>query len=301
MSKRLILIESPARLTLKQQQLWCEGDGQQTRTIPIEDLGILILHHAQITITAPLLSALAEGLVAVVSCNEQHLPVGLQLPLAGHHRHTHIVRAQATVSLPARKQLWRQIICAKIKAQGQVAEYSGRDDRCWYDELAATVRSGDPENSEATAARRYFGRVFGEGFRREAQADGDWINSALNYGYAVVRAAVARAIVGAGLHPSLSLWHSNQYNSYALADDLMEPLRPMVDLIVLELVSENRERDDGMLTSRDRQCLAGVMTQDVTVDGQPMPIFTALERMTASLRDVMMDDAKTIQIPMTVV
>ncbi|MBI5893695.1 MAG: type II CRISPR-associated endonuclease Cas1 [Deltaproteobacteria bacterium] len=232
MIKRIIEISNPARLSLKNQQMVVEREGFETTTVPIEDLGVLILDHPAVSHTHGLLTACSENNVAVVICDRKHMPSAVFLPLDGNSLHSKTIAEQIQIKEPTRKRLWQEIIQAKIRGQSKVL-HQAVGDGSPLPQFAARVRSGDPENLEAQASRIYWQKLFGPDFRRDP--DGSGINILLNYGYAIMRAAVARAIVSTGLHPSLGLHHHNQYNSFCLADDLMEPLRPAVDMKVYEL------------------------------------------------------------------
>ncbi len=197
-----------------------ERDGQRVGQVPIEDLGILILNHSGAVVTQGLLDACSENNAVVVCCDGKRLPSSILLPLSGHSVHAETLRAQVAMTLPRRKRLWQQIVRSKITAQARLLGEPGKR----IADLAPLVRSGDPDNIEARAARAYWPLLFGPSFRRNRTGAG--VNSLLNYGYAVLRAVVARAICAAGLHPSVELHHHNRYDSLCLASDLMEPLRP---------------------------------------------------------------------------
>jgi CRISPR-associated protein Cas1 len=258
--------------------------------VPIEDLGILILGGSGITCSASLLSACAENNVAVVVSDEKHLPSAFLLPLAAHDTQTQILEAQITAQLPAQKRTWQEIVKAKIGAQANTLAFIGAQNAILLN-MAKEVRSGDPENLEAQAARYYWPRLFGQDFRRERE--GVWPNALLNYGYAIVRASVARAIVGAGLHPSIGLHHHNKYNPFCLADDLMEPLRPMVDLIGW------RAKKAGVITEINKeakQTMLALLTGSVTIGGVKQEFLPAMHWYAASLRRVFTENGE-LEIP----
>jgi CRISPR-associated protein Cas1 len=228
MNNRVIdLSESGARLSLRLEQLVLERKGETPMTIPFADLAVLVVAHHDIEITQPALAALLRNRGVLIVCDERRLPAGLLLPFGGHHLQTARIIAQAGVRGPKKKRLWQQIVRAKLTNQAAALRALGRN-VVGLPELARQVKSGDPSNIEAQGARRYWGALgLGEGFRRDQDADD--VNRHLNYGYAVLRAFVARAICSAGLHPSLGVHHHNQFNPYCLADDLMEPFRPLID------------------------------------------------------------------------
>ena len=229
----LDISERPASLSVRNSQLSIRFERDEPVTIPLTDIAVVIVSHPQVSYTHAVLSGLALAGALFVTCDEKHLPVSMMLPLVTHSLQTERFAAQAGLALPVRKRIWQQIARAKIQAQARVLkERTGEESGLGA--LASQVRSGDPANLEARAARVYWQKIFGEiEFRRDREQDG--LNACLNYGYAVLRAMVARAICGAGLHPSLSLHHHNRYDAFCLADDLMEPFRPVVDRVVAKL------------------------------------------------------------------
>ncbi|MFW6303056.1 MAG: type II CRISPR-associated endonuclease Cas1, partial [Candidatus Sumerlaeota bacterium] len=221
------------RLSVKYEQLVIEPKESPKRTVPLKEIGVLIFSHPMISCTQAVFSGLAENGGAIVICNSKHLPTAMMLPLVGHSTQCERLIQQSDASLPMRKQLWRSIVKAKICSQAKALEERNGDDH-GLAKIAKSVRSGDLDNREAHAARRYWPLLFkGHDFRRNPDLPG--INAVLNYGYAVLRAITARAICGAGLHPTLGLHHHNRYNPYCLADDLMEPFRPVVDKVAAEI------------------------------------------------------------------
>lgn len=240
MIKRTLYFGNPAYLSLKLEQLVVRmpdsQDNMETvRTIPIEDIGILILDHKQITITQGLIEKLLDCNCALITCSSNHLPVGLMLPLYGNTIQNERFRYQLDASLPLRKQLWQQTIQAKIANQAAVLKYATGSIHNNMQVWATDVRSGDSTNMEARAAAYYWKTLFQDidGFVRGR--DEDEPNNLLNYGYAIVRAVIARALVSSGLLPTLGIHHHNRYNAYCLADDIMEPYRPYVDRTVFDI------------------------------------------------------------------
>jgi CRISPR-associated protein Cas1 len=236
-------------------------DGSEQGRIALDDIGAVIAHSHGITWSNTVFTRLAERSAPVVLCSSNHSPIACVWPLEGNHRQGARLNAQVDAARPLAKRLWRDIVVAKIAMQAAVLESVGREAGA-FDLLARKVRSGDPENVEAQAARRYWPSLFGSDFRRDS--DGDGINGLLNYGYAVLRAIVSRAISAAGLHPSIGLHHSNRGNAFALADDLMEPYRPLVDRAVYNLfmqgvaeVNSDAKRALVALTSLDLDSAVG--------------------------------------------
>lgn len=268
-------------------------------TKPIEDIGIVILDNKRITITQGLLEALLENNCAVITCDSHSMPVGLMLPLYGNSTQNERFREQLEASLPLRKQLWQQTIKAKIENQAAVlASYSKVSTKA-MERWANDVRSGDPENIEGRAAAYYWKNVFSEfkqlaGFTRDR--NGIPPNNLLNYGYAILRAIVARGLVSSGMLPTLGIHHHNRYNAYCLADDIMEPYRPYVDQLVLSIVSEC-EPDDMELTKEVKFKLLGIPTIEVTVNGKRSPLMVAVTQTTASLYKCFSGELRRIAYP----
>lgn len=292
MIKRIVEIGNPARLSLKNRQMVVEREGFESVTVPIEDMGILILDHVAITHTQGLLTACFENNVAVLICNAKHLPGGILLPLEGNSLHSRTIAQQVQITEPTRKGLWKAIVQAKIREQAKVLLYATGDSNP-LPAYAARVKSGDTDNCEAQAARIYWQKLFGHTFRRNPDDSG--INTMLNYGYAVMRAAVARAIVGTGLHPSLGLHHHNQYNSFCLADDMLEPLRPTVDLKVYELYE--KLPGEPALMPESKRALLETLSADCIVNDQRLPLMTSLHHYAASVRKVICGEDKRVEIP----
>lgn len=240
MSHRVVEVSNPSYLTTDLKHLVVQRDGKEVGRVPLEDLGVLVLDSWGIVVTLELQVRLAEENIAVVVCDAKHMPTGMLVGFEGHHQHAKVMREQIDVAEPTKKRLWQAIIQSKIRNQAEAVFRSGqphsRRDANKLAGLATLVRSGDSENMEGQAARVYWPMLFGDEFLRDRDEPG--INACLNYGYAIIRAAVTRALVGTGLHPALGIHHRNLYNAFALADDVMEPLRPMVDLHVYRFRSE---------------------------------------------------------------
>ena len=296
MIKRTLYFGNPAYLSLNLGQLVVktpESDAKPIRTVPIEDVGIVVLDSKQITITQGLMEALLENNCAVISCDSSHLPVGLMLPLCGNTIQTERFRNQIDASLPLKKQLWQQTIQAKISNQTAVLEYATgkihNNMRVW----AGNVRSGDVENMEARAAVYYWKTLFGdEDFirgRDEAEP-----NNLLNYGYAILRAIVARALVSSGLLPTLGIHHHNRYNAYCLADDIMEPYRPYVDKVVYDIVRSSSQLE---LDKEMKAKLLSIATSEVMINGKRSPLMVAVSLTTASLVRCFDGEVKKITYP----
>jgi len=292
MIKRIVEISNPSYLHLKNQQMVIEQNGTLVGQVPIEDLGVLILSNPAITHTHQLLSACWQNNVIVVSCDERFMPGAALIPLDGHSLHAKILASQIEASEATKKRLWAAIVKAKIREQVKVLKAVSKDTG-GLSAYPAKVKSGDPENIEAQAARIYWLRLFGDGFRRNRDDPG--INALLNYGYAVMRSAVARAVVGAGLTPALGIHHRNQYNSFALVDDLIEPLRPLVDVKVHELTTMRTV--EPTLDSATKKELISILGWNINLDGREWPLLVALTHYAASVRDVLAGTQKEAVIP----
>lgn len=293
MIKRTLYFGNPAYLSRKDNQLVVrlpEVEKNDTlpeifkkeahATIPIEDIGVVILDHTRLTITQFLIDGLLENNVALITCNATHMPTGLLLNLAGHTLQSARFKAQINASQPLLKQLWQQTIKAKIVNQATLLEKQKVESgnlRKW----ANDVRSGDADNTEAKAAAYYWKNLFPQlpTFKRERE--GHAPNFFLNYGYAILRAIVARSLVGSGLLPTLGIYHRNQYNHYCLADDIMEPYRPFVDAMVCDWI--NNGEDFTQLNTHAKKYLLGLATADTLLGQERSPLAIAVQRSTASL------------------
>ena len=266
------------------------------KRIPIEDIGVVVLDNKQITITQGALGALLDNNVAVVTCDEHRMPSGLMLPLEGNTTQSERFRDQIEASLPLKKQLWQQTIQAKILNQSSVL-YRQRSLDCGNMEAwAKQVKSGDADNLEGRAAAFYWQNLFGEikGFRRDRE--GVPPNNLLNYGYAILRAVVARSLVGSGLLPTLGIHHHNRYNAYCLADDIMEPYRPYVDKLVAEIVDSGA--DISHLTTELKGKLLAIPVLDVVINGRRSPLMVGVGMTTASLYKCYSGEIRKIAYPM---
>ena len=293
MIKRTLLFAQPAYLSQKQNQLVVKYPEGDQKSVPIEDIGVLVLEHQQITITNNLLQELTYRNVAVINCNQQHLPIGLLMPLEGHTQQSERFRNQIEASLPLKKNLWQQTVQAKINNQATHLSLNGiaiKNMQTW----SRSVTSGDSQNHEARAAAYYWKNIFGlPNFVR--QRKGEPPNHLLNYGYAILRAVVARALVSSGLLPTLGIHHRNKYNAYCLADDIMEPYRPYVDLLVRDLVEQNQHKEE--LNTEHKKILLTVPTLDVVIDQKKSPLLNAVSRTTNSLYECFSGSSRKILYP----
>ena len=267
----------------------------EERTVPVEDIGVVVLDNKQVTITQGLLEALLDNNCAVISCDSKSMPVGLMLPLYGNATQNERFRDQLDASLPLRKQLWQQTVKQKILNQARVLDkYSGQLYPCmtiWSNE----VRSGDPDNLEARAAAFYWKHIFPQYPDFVRDRVGEVPNNMLNYGYAILRAVIARALVSSGLLPTLGIHHHNRYNAYCLADDIMEPYRPYVDECVILIMQEIE--DCSNLNKAIKAKLLQIPAMDVVIDRKRSPLMVAATQTTASLYKCFTGELRHISYP----
>ncbi len=265
------------------------------RTVPIEDVGLIILDHQQITISHGLFNNLSENNVVVIHCNEKHMPHALTLSMSNHHTYSEKFRHQIAASQPLRKNLWQQTVISKIRNQAALLreEDINIDKMIW---LEKRVQSGDPENVEGRAAAYYWDQYFKIIDRNiNRDRDGEAPNNLLNYGYAVLRAIIARALVGSGMHPAYGIHHKNKYNPYCLADDIMEPYRPFVDRLVMDICREEENLD--VLSPALKLKLLKIPNIDVRIAGNISPLMVAVQRTSASLMKCFEGELKKIRYP----
>lgn len=286
MIKRTLCFGNPAYLSLRNGQLVIRltdaaTHEEVTKTAAIEDIGVVVLEDRQITITNAALDALVANNCAVITCDEKHIPSGLLLPLCGNTTQSERFREQIEASLPLKKQLWQQTIQAKIHNQASVLKRVRGVEVGNMLAWEKDVKSGDSENLEGRAAAYYWKNMFPdeESFKRDR--DGEGPNKLLNYGYAIVRAVVARALVASGLLPTFGIHHRNRYNAYCLADDIMEPYRPYVDEMVAKIIDSGANCEE--LTTGLKRQLLGIPVVEVVIDGQRSPLMVAATKTTASL------------------
>lgn len=263
-----------------------DGDSK----IPLDDIGVVLVSGRGATYTNSLLTALAQRCVPLVICSENFMPVAWVWPIEGHHIQAHHMRAQFEASKPICKQIWQAIVRAKISQQAAVVDYVRGSGKA-LELHAKRVRSGDPENVESQVARKYWPILFGPTFRRRRSAG--QINGLLNYGYAVLRAASARAVVSSGLHPSIGVHHSNRYDAMQLADDLMEPFRPMVDATVFSIVRNGKT----VLDSDAKRTLAQIVNLDMQTSFGTTPIATCVLRLAQSVAHSFVSKTVNLELP----
>lgn len=308
MIKKTLYFGSPVYLSLRNAQLVIklpsveknaslpESFKQQSEvTKPIEDIGVVVLDHKQITVTSGVLEAMLENNCAIITCDSRSLPVGLMLPLYGNSTQNERFRQQLDASLPLKKQLWQQTIKCKIENQAAVLSACTKSETRCMTVWANDVKSGDPENMEARAAAYYWKTLFSgiDGFTRDRE--GVAPNNLLNYGYAILRAVVARGLVTSGLLPTLGIHHHNRYNAYCLADDIMEPYRPYVDELVYGMVQTIGDYTE--LTREIKATLLAIPTLEVRIGGKRSPLMVAVGQTTASLYKCFSGELRRISYP----
>ena len=296
MIKQTLYFGNPAYLSLKDRQLVIRlPDKDQSVTRPIEDIGVVIVDNKQITLTSSLIEALLGNNCALITCDSSHLPVGLMLPLCGNTTQSERFRHQLSASLPLKKQLWQQTISQKIANQAQVLK------ECFGVEVgnmlswSKNVKSGDSDNLEARAAAYYWRNMFDDEDVFIRDREGEPPNNLLNYGYAILRAIVARGLVGSGLLPTLGIHHHNRYNAYCLADDIMEPYRPYVDELVVNIRKEFDDTD--FLDKEIKKRLLSIPTIEVRINNHRRPLMVAVTETTASLYKCFSGELRKIAYP----
>lgn len=292
MIKQTIMITNPASLSLKYQQMVIRlSESEQEITRPIEDIGVIIIDNQMVKLSIPLINALTDNKVAVIYCGANGMPSSMLMPLESNKTQQEVYRYQIEATQPTNKRIWKELIESKIRNQAQCLERCGMDGavlKPYY----SNVLSGDKDNREGAAARIYWQTMYGKKFIRDR--DGDAPNHLLNYGYAVLRAAVGRALMGSGLFPAFGLFHRNRYNAFPLADDVMEPYRPFVDDVVYGLYRDNQDVE---LTKETKQRLVSILTCDVQMNKQTKPLMVALSSTTASIAKSLKDNKGSIICP----
>lgn len=293
MAGRILEIAADGRHLSKDRGFLVVQEGSvEIGRAPLDDLVAVIASAHGLTFSKNLLVALAERKIPFVFCGPNHMPVGYLQPVNAHHEQAGRMADQAAATAPTRKRLWAEIVRSKIEHQGAALKAVGAS-ADGFALLARKVRSGDPDNVEAQAARRYWPLMFGSDFRRDK--DGSGANALLNYGYAMLRSGAARAIMAAGLHPSFPLAHINRGNAFGLVDDVMEPFRPEIDLLVRSLVDQGSTE----VTPDAKRLLAGVLTTDMATARGETPVFVCMERLALSLARCLAKEIQNLELPLT--
>lgn len=292
MIKQTLMFTNPVSLSLKDNQLVITfKDNKDTVTRPIEDIGFVIIENPQVSISVPLLNELADNNVSVMFCDKKQMPRTMLMTLEGNTTQQESYKYQIEASVPTKKNVWKQLVESKIKNQALLLNSLGKNGDS-LKPFYLNVKSGDTDNREGAAAREYWSQIFDEGFRRERE--GAPPNILLNYGYTILRAAVARALVGSGLYPAFGVFHRNRYNAFPLADDVMEPYRPFVDEIVYHLYYDGAVTE---LNNDSKGKLLRVLFADVKMGKVTRPLENALSLTTASLLKVFKGDTDKLSLP----
>lgn len=293
MIKQTLMFTSPVSLSLKDQQIVITfKDNKDTVTRPIEDIGFVVIENPQVSISVPLLNELADNNVSVIFCDKKQMPRTMLMTLEGNTTQQESYKYQMEASAPMKKNVWKQLVECKIRNQALLLNTLGKDGdalKPYY----MNVKSGDTDNREGAAAREYWSRIFYDGFKRERE--GAPPNNLLNYGYTILRAAVARALIGSGLYPAFGVFHRNRYNAFPLADDVMEPYRPFVDEIVYHLYYDGAVSE---LDSQSKGKLLRVLFSDVKMGKVTRPLENALSLTTASLLRMYKGETDKLSLPM---
>lgn len=290
MIKKTLLFSKKCSITTLNEQLVVKSE-QRNASIPIEDIGYVVIDHNETYISVPALNKLISNNCAVIYCNEKHMPNAMLLNLNSHHIQQEIFKHQIGASVPLKKQLWQQTIKEKIINQGILLEkITNRKNNFKF--LASKVLSGDSSNMEAVAANFYWKSFFDSDFRRERF--GDYPNNFLNYGYALIRAATARALSGSGLLNTLGIHHKSKYNAFALADDIMEPFRPIVDETVHSIMKQYSYHE---LNTEIKSVLLQMLTRTVYFKNEKSPLLVALQKTASTLQQCYTGKRKKIVYP----
>lgn len=293
MIKRTLFFANAVCLTTRNKQLVIKNkESQKEKTVPIEDIGFVIIENQQIYISIPAIIELTKNNVSIIFCDEKHMPLSMNLPLECNSIQNQLFTAQIESALPTKKKCWKQIIEQKIKNQAKVLDKYEINSKQLI-AYSQDVKSGDTTNKEAVAAKIYWDLLIGSNWIRNRF--GEYPNNYLNYGYAILRAATARALVGSGLLPTLGIHHHNKYDAYALADDLMEPYRPFVDDEVIEYIKENPEEKE--LTTEFKRKILEVLTRDVSIGNVIRPLMIALTMTSASLSRIFTGESGNLTLP----
>ena len=293
MIKRTLFFSHAVCLSVKHKQLVIFSKETQEETlVPIEDIGFMIVENERVSLTIPLINELTENNCALIFCNEKHMPFSMTMPLDCNEIQSQLFSAQINAKLPTKKKCWKQVVEYKIKNQGLLLKKYDLDFARLAD-FSKRVKSGDSTNMESQAAKFYWDNLFGKNWCRNRF--GEFPNNYLNYGYAILRAATARALTGSGLLPALGIHHHNKYNAYCLADDLMEPYRPFIDDEVIEYISTNP--DEKELGLEFKKKILKVLTRDVKMNNLTRPMMAALSMTSASLADALSNESEKLKLP----
>lgn len=295
MIKRTLYFSHPGVLNKRDLQLVYTNKDNEIATVPIEDIGFIVLDNKQLSISHSLLSALSENNAAIMITDDKHLPSGLLMSIYSHHAYTEKLLNQLNSSLPLKKNLWQQTILAKITNQATLLEELNLDNGKLINYLRE-VNSGDTRNVEGRAAAYYWDNIFGKDSKFVRARRGEYPNEMLNYGYAILLAIVARSLIASGLLPAIGIHHRNKYNPWCLACDVMEPFRPFVDRLVVELLKDNESSE--VLDPATKKRLLAIPTLDIFIEGKRSPLMVGVQRTTASLAACFEGSSRKILYPL---
>ncbi|MER2537926.1 MAG: type II CRISPR-associated endonuclease Cas1 [Azonexus sp.] len=288
MGWRSVMISRPAKLRREHFSLAIEQE--QTAFVPFEDIAVIVLNHREIVLTHPVLSACADYGIGLYATGDNHQPSGVFLPFLAHSRTTRLMRKQMDIPRPLAKQAWAKIIRRKIENQSAVLSFCAKTGVDRMGSYTRRVRSGDQENLEGQAAAFYFTQLFGQGIHR---AEKRWVNAALDFGYAILRGAIARGLVAHGMHPPIGLFHASEQNAFNLADDLIEPFRPLIDLYV----AKHPAMVEGELTPQDKAALVSLLNVDMGMPQGKMSALSAIEYAVESLARLFEQGDSALELP----
>lgn len=300
MIKRTIYFDNPVYLSVKNRQLWVQKPKSESHpeptiyTIPIEDIGVVVADHPQVTFTHTVITSLQENNAVILWCGSNHMPVSMSLPIYANDTYSEKIRYQIEASEPLKKQLWKQTIVSKIQNQAAVLCALGHNSLA-LEKMAKRVNSGDPDNYEGQAAAIYWNALLNIWDVTRGRYEGG-PNAMFNYGYAILRSVIARNLVGSGCLPVMGIHHSNKYNPYCLADDIMEPFRPVVDRYIMEYLKDKTIIEDE-LTKEDKIHLLNIPVLDIVIQGKSSPLMVGAQRTTASLVKCYQGTARKILYP----
>jgi len=296
MGWRTIVVTQPSKLSLENDQLKYAPKGAEAVPVPIDDISVIILEIQQVTITSALLSRITEANIVLFTCDKTHTPNGVFIPFHQHSRYTQVAHAQVAWSEPFKKRVWQQIVSAKVLNQSQTLAYMKREKVKQLQKYAKSVKSGDSTKIESTSARIYFIALFGKGFNR--RNEDDWRNSALNYGYALVRGAISRSLASHGFLPAFGLFHHSTLNAFNLSDDLIEPYRAFVDVVVAEQFEEFIELADTRFLPEHKVELYQLFTMKTAINGESTTLLNSVEVCVTSLMNATQEkDVSLLKLP----
>jgi len=296
MGWRTVVITKPSKISIEKDQFRYAPKDGEVITVPIDDISVIILEVHQVTITSALMSRLTESNIVLFTCDKSHTPNGVFIPFHQHSRYAQVAHKQIAWTEPFKKRAWQKVVSSKVYNQAQTLAYMGREKVKQLEKYSENVKSGDSTKIESTAARIYFIALFGKGFNR--RDDDDWRNSALNYGYALIRGAISRSLAAHGFLPAFGLFHHSTLNSFNLSDDLIEPYRAFVDVVVAEHFEEFIELADTRFLPTHKVELYQLFTMSTIIDNQSTTLLNSVEVCVTSLMNATLEkDVGLLKLP----